>query len=64
MQIHPEKHGGQFHERQLLNVVDDLCHFILHEVVDVKDNFFNKRQELATHDKYISLREWHNQGHR
>ena len=63
MQIHPEKHGGQFHERQLLNVVDDLCSFILHEVVNVKDKFFNERQELATDNKYISLREWHNQGH-
>ena len=37
MQDHPEKHGGLLHEKQLLNVVEDLCHFILHEVVNVKE---------------------------
>ena len=55
MQIHLEKHGGQLHKRQLLNVVDDLCRFIQHEVVNIK-GIFEERQELATDDKYISLR--------
>ena len=63
MQIHPELHSRQLHERQLLNVVDDLCRFILHEVVNIKGKFFEVTQDLATDDKYISLREWHNQGH-
>ena len=57
MQLDPEKHAGQLHERQLLNVVDDLCRFILHEVVNVKGNFFDETQDLATNDKYLSLRE-------
>ena len=56
-------HYGQLHEKQLLNVVDDLCRFILHEVVNMKGKFFDERQELAMNDKYISLHEWHNQGH-
>ena len=53
----------QLHERQLLNVLDDLCRFILREVVNVKGNFFDETQELAMDDKYLSLHEWHNQGH-
>ena len=57
MQIHPEKYGCQLHERQLLNIVDDLCRFILHEVVNVKGKFFDETQDLATNDKYLSLRE-------
>ena len=63
MQLDPEKHGGQLHERQLLNVVDDLCYFILHEVVNVNGKFFDEAQDLATNDKYLSLREWHKFGH-
>ena len=39
------------------------CRFILHEVVNMKGNFFDETQDLARNDKYISLREWHNQGH-
>jgi len=64
LQIHPEEHGSQLHEKQLLNVVDDLCHFILHEVVNVRGKFFHEAQDLATDDKYIGLREWENQMHR
>ena len=62
MQLDPKKHGGQLHERQLLNVVDDLCRFILHEVVNVEGKFFDEAQDLATNDKYLSLREWHKFG--
>ena len=57
------KYGGQLHERQLLNVVDDLCRFILHEVVNVEGKFFDETSDLATNDKYLSLREWHKFGH-
>ena len=52
------------HEKQLLNVVDDLSRFILHEVVNKKGNFFHEAQDLAMDDKYIGPREWHNQQHR
>ena len=64
MQIHPEKHGVQLHKRKLLNVVYDLCHFIMHEVVNVRGKFCHGAQDLATEDKYIGLREWDNQLHR
>ena len=64
MQIQLDKHGGQLHEKQLLNVVDDLCHFIMHEVVNVRGKFFHEVQDLAMEDKYIELREWENQQHR
>ena len=64
MQIHPEAHGGRLHEKQLLDVVDDLCRFIMHEVVNVRGNFFHEVQDLATEDKYIRLRKWENQQHR
>ena len=64
MQIHPEAHGGRLHEKQLLDVVDDLCRFIMHEVVNVRGKFFYEVQDLATEDKYIGLREWKNQQHR
>ena len=63
MQIHPEEHGSQLQEKQLLNVVDDLCRFIMHEVVNVRGKFFDEVQDLATEDKYIGLREWKNQQH-
>ena len=46
MQTHLEKHGRQLHERQLLNIVDDLCRFILHEVVNMEDKFFDETSEL------------------
>jgi len=64
LQIHPTKQGVQLHGRELLNVVDDLYHFIMHEVVNVRGNFFHEAQDLATDDKYIGLREWENQQHR
>ena len=53
----------KLHEQQLLNVVADLCHFIMHEVVNVRGKFFYEVQDLATEDKYIGLREWKNQQH-
>ena len=64
MQIQLDKHGGQLHEKQLLNVVDDLCHFIMHEVVNARGKFFHEAHDLAKDDKYIGLREWDNQLHR
>ena len=40
------------HEQQVLNVVDDLCHFIMQEVVNVRGKFFtmhrNKQWTLNT----------------
>jgi len=63
LQLDPEKHAGQLHERQLLNVVDDLCRFILHEVVNVEGKFFDETSDLATNDEYLSLGEWHKFGH-
>ena len=38
--------------------------FILHEVINVRGKNFHEAQDLATDDKYIGLREWHNQQHR
>ena len=64
MHIHPEEQDSQLNEQQLLNVVDDLCRFIMHEVVNVRGKFFLEVQDLATEDKYIGLREWENQQHR
>ena len=64
MHIHPNKHGVQLHEKELLNVVGDLCHFIMHEVVNVRGKVFHQAQDFAMEDKYIGLREWHNQEHR
>jgi hypothetical protein len=58
LQIHSEQNCVQLHEKQLLDVVDDLCHFIMHEVVNVRGKFFHKAQDFATEDKYIGLREW------
>ena len=58
------QHDDYLHEKQLLNVVDDLSRFILHEVINVKGKFFHEAQVLAMDDKYIGLREWHNQQHR
>ena len=58
------RHDDYLHEKQLLNVVDDLSCFILHEVVNKKGKFFQEAQDLAMDDKYIGLREWHNQQHR
>ena len=57
------QHDEELHEKQLLNVVDDLSRFILHEVVNVRGKFFHEAQDLATDDKYIGLREWDDQLH-
>ena len=57
-------HDDYLHEKRLLNVVDNLTRFILHDVVNVKGKFFHEAQDLATDAKYIGLREWHNQQHR
>ena len=57
------KHDGRLHEKQLLDVVDDLCRFILREVINLRGKFFHEAQDLATEDKYIGLREWDNQLH-
>jgi len=58
----PEKafsRAGPLHER--LNVVDDLCRFILHEVVHIDGYFVHPEHELSTDSKYRSLRQWDNQ---
>jgi hypothetical protein len=36
----------------------------MHEVVNMRGNFFHEAQDLATEDKYIGLREWDDQRHR
>ena len=38
------QHDEELHEKQLLNVVDDLSHFILHEVVNMRGKFFTKHK--------------------
>jgi NhaP-type Na+/H+ and K+/H+ antiporter len=64
LQIHPEQHRVRLHEKQLVDVDDDLCCFIMHEVVNMRGKFFHEAQDLATEDKYIGLHEWDNQRHR
>jgi hypothetical protein len=64
LKIHPEQHRVRLHEKQLLDVVNDFCRFIMHEVVNERGKFFHEAQDLATEDKYIGLREWDNQRHR
>ena len=44
-------HNGPLHEKQLLNILDNLCCFILHEVVHVHRYFFHPEHELATEKK-------------
>jgi hypothetical protein len=56
-----KKYQGPLHEQQLLNVVDDLCRFILHEVVHIDGYFVQPEHELSTVSKYRSLRPWDNQ---
>jgi len=62
--IHHVPYGEVLQEKQLLNVVYDLCRFIMHEVVNVRGKFFHELQDLATENKYIGLRQWENQQHR
>ena len=57
----PPLHVSPLHEQQLLFIVDDLCHFILHEVVHIDGEFVHPGHELSTDPKYASLRQWENQ---
>ena len=54
-------HNGPLHEKQLLFIVDNLCRFILHEVVYIDGEFVHPEYELSTDPKYASLRQWDNQ---
>ena len=54
-------HKGPLHEQQLLYVVDDLCRFILHDVVHIDGYFVHPEHELSTDSKYRSLCQWDNQ---
>jgi hypothetical protein len=58
-----KKEHGPLHEKQLLEVVADLCRFIMHEVIHPEGTFFQKDHKLALDPKYISLRDWANQQH-
>jgi hypothetical protein len=64
LQIHTKKHQTQLHEQQLLNVANNLCRFILHEVINASGKYFYDAQALARDPKYIGLREWENQERR
>jgi hypothetical protein len=57
------KEHGALHEKQLLEVIADLCRFIMHEMIHPEGIFFQKDYELATDPKYISLYDWANQKH-
>ena len=48
-------HNGPLHEQQLLFIVDDLCRFILHEVVHIGGEFVHPEHELSLDPKYASL---------
>jgi hypothetical protein len=48
LQIQPRKHDDQLHEQQLLNIVANLCRFILHEVINVMGYFVHPEHELPT----------------
>ena len=47
LQDQRETHKGQLHEQQLLHIVDDLCHFILHKAVNIDGDFVHPEHELA-----------------
>ena len=47
LQDQRETHKGQLHEQQLLYVIDDLCRFILHEVVHIDGYFVHPEHELS-----------------
>ena len=64
MHIRPERHWARLHEQKFLNVVTDLCHFIMHKVINVRGKYFHKAQKLAMDPKYTILREWDNLEHR
>ena len=61
LQDQRETHKGPLHEQQLLYVVDDLCRFILHDVVHIDEYFVHPEHKLSTDSKYRSLRQWDNQ---
>ena len=63
MHNHLKKHAHQLHEKELLDVVDSLSRFIMHEVVNVRGKFFHEAQDLAMEDKCVGLREWENLQH-
>ena len=63
MQDHPPRNYGILHEKQLLEVVADLCRFIMHEVINPKRTFYDKHGELAMESKYLGLCEWENKKH-
>ena len=58
LQDQPITHNGPLHEKQLLNILDNLCCFILHEVVHVHRYFFHPEHELATEKIYEGLHQW------
>jgi hypothetical protein len=47
----------------MLQVVVDLCHFIMHQVIHPRGIFFQQDYELAMDPKCIDLRERENQQH-
>ena len=49
--------------RKNLEVVADLCRFIMHEVINQEAKFYIKDHELATGPKYLGLYEWENKKH-
>ena len=61
LQDQRETHQGPLHGQQVLYVVDDLCRFILYEVVHINGYFGHPEHELSTNSKYRSLRQWDNQ---
>jgi len=61
LQDQQETHKNSLHEEQLLHVVDNLCRFILHEVVHIHGQFVHPEHELSTDPKYASLCQWDNQ---
>ena len=60
LQDQRKTHKGPIHEQQLLHIVDDLCRFILHEVVHIDGEFVQiiNRPKIC---KLASLRQWDNQ---
>ena len=61
MQDQLRTHDTPVHEKQHLNVVDDLCRFILHEVVHIDGECVHPEHELLTDPTFASLRQWDNQ---
>ena len=55
LQDQPITHNGPLHEKQLLNILDNLCCFILHEVVHVHRYFFTLNLNWQLKKKYEGL---------